>query len=119
VLGDDALPVIEIDPHDGFYDYTHKYTKGQTDYICPADLTEEVRDHVMSLAVTAHHMLGCRAFSRVDFRLNDENLPVCLEVNTLPGFTELSLVPMAAREAGIEFGPLCEEIIRLSLEGRA
>lgn len=116
VLGDEALPVIEIEPKEGFYDYNNKYTKGKTEYHCPADLTEEVRDHVMSLAVTAHHILGCKAYSRIDFRLNDENIPVCLEVNTAPGFTELSLVPMAAREAGIEFGPLCEEIVRLSLE---
>ncbi|RPI68004.1 MAG: D-alanine--D-alanine ligase [Ignavibacteriae bacterium] len=116
VLGNEALPVIEIEPKAGIYDYANKYTKGKTEYHCPADLTEEVRDHVMSLAVTAHHILGCKAYSRVDFRLNDENIPVCLEVNTSPGFTELSLVPMSAREAGIEFGPLCDEIIRLSLE---
>ncbi len=116
VLGEEALPVIEIIPHEGFYDYTHKYTKGQTEYQCPADISEEVRDHIMNLAVTAHHILGCKAISRVDFRLTEDNMPVCLEVNTSPGFTELSLVPMAAREAGIEFGPLCEEIIRLSTE---
>jgi D-alanine-D-alanine ligase len=117
VLGNDALPIVEIIPNDGFYDYTHKYTKGQTEYECPANLSEDVRDHVMNLAVTAHQVLGCKTISRVDFRLTEENVPVCLEVNTSPGFTELSLVPMAAREAGIEFGPLCEEIIRLSLEG--
>ncbi len=114
VLGGEALPVIEIVPHEGYYDYENKYTKGRTDYRCPADLSEHVRDHVMNLAVTAHHVVGCRAYSRIDFLLNDENMPVCLEVNTVPGFTALSLVPMAAREAGIEFGPLCEEIIRLS-----
>lgn len=116
VLGNDALPVIEIAPQDGFYDYQHKYTKGETQYYCPADISEEVRDHIMNLAVTAHQILGCKAISRVDFRLNEDNIPVCLEVNTSPGFTELSLFPMAAREAGIEFGPLCEEIIRLSQE---
>ena len=118
VLGDDALPVIEIEPKEGFYDYQNKYTKGRTAYHCPADLTDEVRDHVMSLAVAAHQMIGCKVYSRVDFLLNEDNLPVCLEVNTAPGFTELSLVPMAAREAGIEFGPLCEEIIQLSLQGK-
>ncbi len=116
VLGNEALPVIEIIPNEGFYDYEHKYTKGQTEYHCPADLTEDVRDYVMSLAVAAHTVIGCRAISRVDFRLNDDSVPVCLEVNTSPGFTELSLVPMAAREAGIEFGALCEELITLSLE---
>lgn len=116
VLGSEALPVIEIVPHEGFYDYENKYTKGKTEYHCPADISVEVRDHIMNLAVTAHHVVGCKAFSRVDFILNEDSIPVCLEVNTVPGFTELSLVPMAAKEIGLDFGPLCEEIIRLSLE---
>lgn len=116
VLGSDALPVVEIVPNEGYYDYENKYTKGKTEYHCPADITEEVRDHIMNLAVTAHHVVGCSVFSRVDFILNEDNIPVCLEVNTIPGFTELSLVPIAAKEIGLEFGPLCEEIIRLSLE---
>ncbi len=119
VLGNEALPVIEIETHDGYYDYQHKYTKGQTDYHCPADISEEVRDHVMNLAVAAHQIIGCTAVSRVDFRLNEDNIPVCLELNTSPGFTELSLVPMAARAAGVEFGALCEEIIHLSTEVRS
>ena len=76
----------------------------------------EVRDHIMNLAVTAHHIIGCKAYSRVDFMLNEDNIPVCLEVNTVPGFTELSLVPMAAKEVGLDFGALCEEIINLSLD---
>jgi len=117
VLGGEALPIIEIIPHAGFYDYANKYTKGRTDYECPATLSEEVQHHVQNLAVAAHGILGCRAYSRVDFRLNEENMPFCLEVNTLPGCTETSLVPMSARQAGIEFGDLLEEIIRLSLEG--
>jgi D-alanine-D-alanine ligase len=114
VLGGDALPVIEIVPKDGYYDYSNKYTKGRTEYFCPADLSEDVRDYVHNLAVSAHTVLGCKAWSRVDFRLSDENVPFCLEVNTVPGFTETSLVPMAARAAGIEFADLCEEIINLS-----
>ena len=118
VLGGDALPVVEIEPKEGIYDYENKYTQGKTEYHCPADISEEVRDHIMSLAVTAHQVVGCEAYSRVDFMLNEDNVPVCLEVNTVPGFTELSLVPMAAREAGVEFGALCEEIIELSLAGK-
>jgi D-alanine-D-alanine ligase len=114
VLGDDALPIIEIAPKDGYYDYTNKYTKGKTEYHCPAELSPEVEDHVRNLAVAAHNVLGCRAYSRVDFRLREDNIPFCLEVNTLPGFTETSLVPMAARAADIEFPALCEEIMRLS-----
>lgn len=118
VLGNEALPVIEIVPHEGTYDYQNKYTKGRTDYHCPADLDDHVRDHMMSLAVTAHRVIGCTAYSRVDFLLTEDNLPVCLEVNTVPGFTELSLVPMAAKAVGIGFGDLCEEIIRLSIESK-
>lgn len=112
VLGNDALPVIEIEPKEGFYDYENKYTKGRTEYHCPADLAEDVRDHVQNLAVAAHAVLGCHGYSRVDFRLTEDNLPFCLEVNTIPGFTETSLVPMAAREAGIDFGTLCEELMQ-------
>ena len=103
VLGNTSLPIIEIVPKDGYYDYANKYTQGKTEYFCPAELSEEV-----------HNILGCRAYSRVDFRLTEDNMPYCLEVNTIPGFTETSLVPMAARAAGIEFGDLCEEIIALS-----
>ncbi len=114
VLGTEALPIIEIAPKEGYYDYANKYTKGKTEYHCPAELSEEVQHHVQNLAVAAHQVLGCRAYSRIDFRLTEDGLPFCLEVNTIPGFTETSLVPMAARAAGIEFGDLCEEIIRLS-----
>lgn len=112
VLGNDALPIIEIAPKEGFYDYENKYTKGRTEYHCPAELSEEVQHHVQNLAVAAHGILGCHGYSRVDFRLTEDNMPFCLEVNTIPGFTETSLVPMSARQAGIEFGELCEEIIR-------
>mgnify|MGYP001627288236 CR=1 FL=1 len=114
VLGDEALPIIEIAPKDGYYDYENKYTKGRTEYHCPAELSEEVQDHVQNLAIAAHHVLGCRAYSRIDFRLREDNIPFCLEVNTIPGFTETSLVPMAARAMNMEFPDLCEEIIRLS-----
>ena len=114
VLGNTSLPIIEIVPKDGYYDYANKYTQGKTEYFCPAELSEEVQNHVQNLAIAAHNILGCRAYSRVEFRLTEDNMPYCLEVNTIPGFTETSLVPMAARAAGIEFGDLCEEIIALS-----
>jgi D-alanine-D-alanine ligase len=114
VLGDEALPIIEIVPEGGFYDYKHKYTKGETQYHCPADLTDDIAEFVQNLAVSAHKVLGCTAYSRVDFRLDEENVPYCLEVNTIPGFSATSLVPMAAREHGIEFPELCERIIELS-----
>ncbi|MBD1209977.1 MAG: D-alanine--D-alanine ligase [Ignavibacteria bacterium] len=114
VLGDETLPIIEIRTDTGFYDYAHKYTKGRTEYICPADVPPDVEDFVSQLALSAHEALGCRAYSRVDFRLNDEFQAFCLEVNTLPGMTGTSLVPKSAAAAGIEFGELCEKIIGLS-----
>lgn len=114
VLGSESLPIIEIEPKDGYYDFENKYTKGRTEYHCPAELSEEVEEHVKNLAVAAHSILGCRGYSRVDFRLTEDNLPVCLEVNTIPGFTETSLLPMAARQVGIDFPALCEEIMRAS-----
>jgi len=114
VLGDEALPIIEIIPEGGFYDYKHKYTKGETAYHCPAELSNDVAEFVQNLAISAHKVLGCTAYSRVDFRLDDEQVPYCLEVNTIPGFSSTSLVPMAAKEYGIEFPELCERIIALS-----
>jgi len=105
---------IEIIPNEGFYDFTNKYTKGNTEYVCPADLSDDVTDFVQNLAIAAHRSLGCSVLSRVDFRLDEDNQPFCLEVNTIPGFTETSLVPKAAKEVGIEFGDLCERIIELS-----
>jgi D-alanine-D-alanine ligase len=114
VLGSEALPVIEIVPKQGFYDFENKYVKGNTEYHCPADISDVIDEHVRNLAVAAHSIIGCRAYSRVDFRLTPEGMPFCLEVNTIPGFTATSLVPMAAKQAGIEFPELCMEIIRLS-----
>jgi len=114
ILGDEALPIIEIRPHEGEYDYTNKYTKGRTEYICPAEFDEEITEFVQNLAIDAHHVLGCEGYSRVDFRLSDEGQPFCLEVNTLPGMTETSLVPKAAAAAGMSFGELCEQILSLA-----
>jgi D-alanine-D-alanine ligase len=114
VLGDETLPIIEIRTDSGFYDYQHKYTKGRTEYICPADLPEDIEHFVAQLAFDAHIALECTGYSRVDFRLNDEYQAFCLEVNTLPGMTETSLVPKAAAAADIDFGELCERIIELA-----
>ncbi len=116
ILGEEALPVVEIKPKEGFYDYEHKYTSGRTEYFCPADLPEELANELRSKALLAHHVLGCRAYSRVDFRMNSQNKFYCLEVNTLPGMTELSLVPKAAAAVGISFPILLDKIIELSLK---
>ena len=115
VLGDESLPVVEIKPKDGFYDYEHKYTKGKTEYFCPAGIPEDLALELREKAILAHNVLGCKVYSRVDFRLNPENDYYCLEVNTLPGMTELSLVPKAAGAVGMSFASLLNRIIELSL----
>jgi D-alanine-D-alanine ligase len=116
ILGDEALPVVEIKPKDGFYDYVHKYTKGYTDYFCPADLPEKLAKDLQEKSLAAHRALNCMAYSRVDFRLNPKGESFCLEVNTLPGMTEFSLVPKAASAVGISFPQLLNRIIELSLK---
>jgi D-alanine-D-alanine ligase len=115
VVADHALPVVEIVPQSGFYDFTRKYTKGQTEYRVPAPVEPEIAQRLQSLALTAYRALGCRDLARVDFRLSPDDEPYCLEVNTLPGMTEMSLVPMAARAVGIEFEELLEILSRLAI----
>lgn len=115
VIGEETMPVVEIKPKSGFYDYVHKYTKGFTDYFCPADLPDKLAEHIREKALVAHKALGCEVYSRVDFRLNSKGEAYCLEVNTLPGMTELSLVPKAAGATGMDFTALLNRIIELSL----
>jgi D-alanine-D-alanine ligase len=114
-LGNTAYPLIEIVPKEGFYDYKHKYTKGMTEYICPAEISDEISDKAQELALKAYQSLGCSVYSRVDFLLDSNNDLYCLEVNTLPGMTALSLVPKAVKAKGMEFNELIENIIGLSL----
>lgn len=116
VLGEEALPVVEIKPKEGFYDYEHKYTSGMTEYFCPADLSKELSSQLRELGLLAYKSLRCKAYSRVDFRMNPEGELYCLEVNTLPGMTELSLVPKAAQAINISFPELLNKIIELSLK---
>lgn len=115
ILDGRALPVVEIIPEHGVYDYECKYTKGKSRYVAPAELPVEVAAWLQGQAEKAFRALGCRDYARVDFRLRDDNTPFCLEVNTAPGMTELSLVPKAARAAGIEFDELCDRIVQLAL----
>jgi D-alanine-D-alanine ligase len=121
ILGDKALPVIEIRPHSNVYDYKSKYTAGETDYVCPAQLDESLSKEIQNTALKVHKLLGCEVYSRVDFRLDDEsqfsnNNFYFLEINTLPGMTETSLFPMAAKAVGLSFEDLIDKIIKLSLE---
>jgi D-alanine-D-alanine ligase len=87
-----------------------------TEYICPAEIDENLEEYIQTSAHTAYRILGCTGFGRVDFRLDEEGSLYCLEVNTIPGFTSTSLVPKAAAVSGIEFPDLCEMIIELSLK---
>lgn len=103
VLDEQALPIVEIRPKQGFYDYENKYTPGRTDYFCPADLPAAVAERVRGLGLKAALALGCTGVSRVDFRLSPQGEAHCLEVNTIPGMTPTSLVPMAARAVGMSY----------------
>jgi D-alanine-D-alanine ligase len=110
VLGDQALPVIQVVPKGGFYDYQSKYTPGQTEYLLPAPLSAAVTARLQSAALAACRALGCRGAARVDFIVRDEQL-FCLEVNTIPGMTETSLLPKAAGAVGISFPELVLRIL--------
>lgn len=114
ILGDQVLPVVEIVPKSGLYDYHAKYTVGASEYICPATLNTNVEIEIREFAQLAFEILGCSGYARVDFRLNPQNELFCLEVNTLPGMTATSLVPKAAKAAGISFEQLLERIISLA-----
>jgi len=116
VVGDRAMAVVEIRPHEGFYDYAHKYPKGASEYFCPAPLDESTTRKVQDTALAAHRALGLEVYSRVDILLRDDGALFVLEANTIPGMTETSLLPKAAAAAGITFLGLCEEIARLSLQ---
>ena len=111
ILEDRPLPVIQIVPKRRFYDTIAKYTPGQTEYLVPAPIPAETARAVQELALRAHEALGCRAFSRVDLILTAGRGPVLLELNTIPGMTETSLLPKAAAAAGISFTELCRQML--------
>ncbi|MEW6702205.1 MAG: D-alanine--D-alanine ligase [Bacteroidota bacterium] len=115
ILGQQALPVLEIKPKSGFYDYENKYTHGKTDYIVPAEIPQKVAEHLQHQALLAFNSVGCQSYARVDFRMTNDYKTYCLEVNTLPGMTATSLVPKMASAAGISFEQLIDRIIKNSL----
>jgi D-alanine-D-alanine ligase len=116
ILGDVALPVGEIIPVHEIYDYECKYTAGMAREIFPADLTAEETNTIQELARRAFRALKLRGYARIDFRMAPDGVFHCLEANTLPGMTALSLIPQAAAAAGISFPELCERIVELVLE---
>jgi D-alanine-D-alanine ligase len=111
ILGDEAIGTMEVRPKSGFYDYTAKYMPGMSEHLCPAPLSEATSHAVMAVALRAHRVLGCRGATRVDLRLADPDQPYVLEINTLPGMTETSLLPDIARSRGIDFDRLVEKIL--------
>lgn len=114
----EALPVIEIVPHTGFYDYSNKYTKGATEYLVPAPISPEESELVRDLAVKAHSVLGCSGYSRTDFRLSPEGKAYILEVNTAPGMTATSLVPKAAGAIGVKMSDFVAAIMNMASCGK-
>ena len=111
ILEDRALPVIEIVPEGRCYDFNAKYQSANTKYIVPAEIDEDTFKRAQETAVNAHKALGCEEFSRVDMRLSSRDELFILEVNTIPGLTERSLLPMAAKAAGLSFSELCVKIL--------
>lgn len=116
VLDGKALPVIEIAPLDGFYDYKNKYKAGGAVETCPADLPEDIAGKLGEYAVAAADALGLTAYSRMDFKLSANGDIYCLEANTLPGMTATSLLPQEAQAVGLDYAGLCEKIIQVSME---
>ncbi len=116
ILDRKSLPVVEIRPKSGWYDYLNKYTSGKTEYLAPAPLEESISQLAQLYAERIYSALGCSVYARVDFRIRDGKC-YFLEVNTLPGMTKLSLTPMAAAAAGLSFPELLKTIIDISIEG--
>jgi len=111
-----VLPAVEIVAPDGFYDFAAKYQKGKTQYLCPPPLSGMLLRRIGDLARRTFHVLGCEGAARVDFRITPKGRPYVLEINTVPGMTETSLLPMAAAKAGMEYDQLVEEILRSALD---
>ena len=117
ILGKQALPVIELRPKRKFYDYKAKYTKGLTEYLVPAPISKKFAKQLQVLALKAHSALGLRDLSRVDFKVDYQDNPYVLEVNSIPGFTETSLLPKAASKAGLDFSQLCLRLLKMTQKG--
>lgn len=115
VLAGEVLPVIEIVAPGGFYDYAAKYQKGHTQYLCPASLSATLTKRVKALALETYRVIGCEGAARVDFRVTPRGKPFVLEINTTPGMTETSLLPMAAAEAGLGYDTLTERILQSAI----
>jgi D-alanine-D-alanine ligase len=116
VIGGRALGVVEIRPKSGVYDYESKYTKGRTDYLAPAPLPESQAAQIRAMAEAAFAACGCRDYARVDFMLGENQELYLLEINTLPGMKETSLLPMSARCEGVDFTELVKAMVMPALQ---
>jgi D-alanine-D-alanine ligase len=118
ILGSEPLPIVEVRPKTGVYDYQSKYTSGATEYLCPAPFEDADTARIQAAAVAAFQAIGGRDYARVDVMVRANGEPVVLEVNTLPGMTETSLLPKAAAAAGLGYAGLCQEMVELALRRR-
>jgi len=116
ILGEDVLPIVEVRPKVGSYDYRNKYTVGCTEYFCPAPFDAGTTKRIQDAALGAFKAIGGRDYARVDIMVRENGEPVVLEVNTLPGMTETSLLPKAAAAAGLSYGQLCQRMVDLAVE---
>jgi D-alanine-D-alanine ligase len=118
ILADKALPIIEIRASRGFYDYEAKYTDSGTEYTFIEDLPKVLYDQIQDMSVRSAAGLGLRDFCRIDWRLDGENRPFFLEANAIPGFTDHSLLPKAAKQAGLDMVKLCKTLVEMALRRR-
>ncbi|MCO5053002.1 MAG: D-alanine--D-alanine ligase [Verrucomicrobiae bacterium] len=116
ILDDQPLPIVEVRPKSGTYDYQNKYTAGRTDYFCPADFDPATTERIQAAGRAAFKAVGGRDYARVDVMVRTNGDPVVLEINTLPGMTETSLLPKAAAAAGITYPELCQRMVALALK---
>jgi D-alanine-D-alanine ligase len=116
ILDGRALPIVEVRPKAGSYDYKNKYTAGATEYFCPAEFDSNTTRKIQEAAVAAFESVGGRDYGRVDVMVNQKGDPIVLEVNTLPGMTETSLLPKAAAAVGLSYADLCQTMIDLALK---
>ena len=116
ILDGEALPIVEIQPREGAFDYHNKYTVGATDYFCPADLPADTANRISEISLQSFEAVGASEFGRVDLMLDETLNPYVLEVNTLPGLTEISLLPKAAAAAGLDFPALCGRMVDLAVQ---
>ena len=116
IIEKNALPIVEIFPKNKIYDYRCKYTKGMSRFQCPADISKELSEKIMNDSINIFNLLGCRGYGRIDFMIDENDNNYFLEINTLPGMTSTSLLPIAAKVYGMSFEKLVKKIIELGID---